>query len=892
MSWYHRVRNTLRPGRLSGELERELEFHLAECVDELVAGGMDEAKARREARLRFGNPELQKERTRDRDVLPWLETLGADLRYAVRSLRANRGFALVAILSLGLGIGANTAIFSLIDAVLLRSLPVARPQELLELTMPENGLEFTNPLWEAIRDRQDVFSGVFAFSSTRFDLASGGEARPVDGAWVSGDYFRTLGTRPAAGRLLARQDDYRGCGPAAVLGHDLWRSAYGGRADVVGRTVSLDGHPFEIVGVAPRGFSGTEVGRSSQIYAPLCAKAIVEADGGGLDERLYWYLHLIGRPRPELTPARIAARLAAISPEVFRATLPPDDDADRQRSYLRTTLRTESAANGFSDVRSQFRPALFALMVVVGLVLLIACANVANLLLARASTRRREIAIRLAIGAGRARLVRQLLTESLLLSLLGAGVGLLFASWASRLLVRYFSSRGEAVWLDLSLDGRVLAFTLLVATGTAVLFGLAPAWRSTRVDPQTAMKANQRGIAEGHSRFGAGKALVVGQIALSLILVLTAGLLLGTFRQLATLDPGFRADGVLIASVDLRNGGYPEEQLPRVKQEILERLRAVPGVRSASASSLTPVSGRGWNGPITVAGYTPTGKRDAMVFLNAVSDDFFATLGTPLLAGRDLGRGDVAGGPRVAVVNEALAHKFFSGRSPIGQGFDLESGPGPKTRLEIVGVVRDTKYRSLREEPEPVAYLPMTQGGIGGPSVEIELRSSGRAAALIPSVTAAVAEVDRGLSLRYTTLADQLSGSLMRERLLATLSGFFGALALLLAAVGLYGTMAYSVARRRNEIGIRIALGAVRARVMRLVLGEVGRLVALGVLLGGAAAALGVRWMTPFLFGVAPSDPAIWVGSALTLAAAALAAGALPAWRAARLDPMSALREE
>jgi putative ABC transport system permease protein len=893
MGWYHRLRNTTRSERLSSELDRELEFHLAERVDELVAGGMSEAEARREARLRFGNPVQQKERTRERDVLPWLESLAGDLRYATRSLRANPGFALVAILSLGLGIGANTAIFSLIDAVLLRPLPVSEPEELVQLTMEGGDTEFTNPLWEAIRDRQDVFSGVFAFAGKSFDLANGGEARPVAGSWVSGDFFNTLGVPAGAGRMLTPEDDYRGCPAVAVLGHDLWRASYGSDPAVVGRSVSLDGHPFEIVGVAAAGFFGAEVGRSAQVYAPLCSKALVEPNGGGLDERSYWYLYLMGRPRADLSAAELHARLAAISPAVFRETLPSDWDAEGQRNYLRNSLATDPAANGFSGIRFQYRPALLAMMGVVGLVLLIACANVANLLLARAATRQREVAIRLAIGAGRGRLIRQLLTESLLLALLGAAVGLLFATWASRLLVRFFSGRGEAVWLDLSVDGRILAFTLLVATGTAILFGLAPAWRATRVNPQAAMKANERGIAEGHSRLTVGKALVVGQIALSLVLVLVAGLLLGTFRELATLDPGFEPEGVLLVSVDLRKGGYAEEQLPAVKAEILARMRALPGVRSASASAITPVSGAGWNSGVSVEGYTPAGPKDAMIFLNAVSDDFFATLGTPLLAGRDIGEGDVAGGPAVAVINEATARKFFGGRSPVGETFELLQGPSePAKPVQVVGLVRDAKYRSLREETTPIAYLPMTQDGTGPPSLDLELRAAGPARTLIPEVTASIGQFNRDLSLHYSTLSELVSGSLARERLLATLSGFFGALALLLAVVGLYGTMAYAVARRRNEIGIRIALGAARARVIRMVLGEVGRLVIAGVLLGAAVAAIATRWLGPFLFGVAASDPTTWTLSALTLAAAALTAGAFPAWRAAQMDPATSLREE
>jgi predicted permease len=569
------------------------------------------------------------------------------------------------------------------------------------------------------------------------------------------------------------------------------------------------------------------------------------------------------------------------------------NEEERSR-YLQNSLGAEAAANGYSDLRLQYDQALIALMIAVGLVLLIACANVANLLLARATARRREMAIRQAIGAGRGRLVRQLLVESLLLSLLGAAGGVIFADWASDLLVGYLSTGGEAVWLDVSLNARVLGFTAAAAVATALLFGLAPAWRSTRIEPQAAMKANDRSIAEGHSRFTPGKALVVGQITISLALVVAAGLLLGSFRKLANLDPGFRSEGVLIASVDLRNAGYADEGLSEAKREILERLRAAPGVRAASASDIVPISGQGWNGSIAVDGFEPQGPRDDMVFFNAVADQYFATMATPLLAGREFAATDVAGSPPVAVINEALAAKFFPGRSPVGQriGFHRGSPAEPLDYVEVVGVVRDTKYRSLREETQRLMYVPQSQQGPGGSSLAVELRADGAAESLIPTVNRIAGEMSPRISLSFSVLSDRIASSLARERLLATLSGFFGGLALLLAVIGLYGTMAYSVARRRNEIGIRMALGAARADLLRLVLGEAGRLVGLGLVLGAIASLAATRLLASFLYGLSPNDPGTLALSALTLAAVALAAGTVPAWRAARLDPMTALREE
>lgn len=903
MAWYHRLRNTIRSEELSSELNRELEFHLAERIDELVASGMSEQEARREARLRFGNPGLQKERTKDRDILPWLEQLVADVRYALRSLRASPGFAVVAILSLGLAIGANTAIFSLIDAVMLRSLPVMHPEELVRVTTPtrsgslgEGSDNFTNPLWEELRDNQDVLSGVFATADERFDLAMGGESRPVSGVWVSGGYFSTLGVPPAAGRLVAPTDDYRGCPPVAVVSHGFWQSAYGGNPDAVGRTLSLNGHPFEIVGVAASGFSGLQVGRATEVYVPLCAMPIVRGGHDSLDDRGAWFLLIFGRRQPGMTTEDAGRRLAALAPAIFGATVPEEWPTEAIEDYRQTTLTAVPAAMGYSSVRSQYRDALVALMAAVGLVLLIGCANVANLLLARASIRRREVAVRLALGVGRGRLIRQLLTEGLVLSLLGAAVGLFLAGAATRLLVRYPPMRGEGIWLDLSLNGRVLAFTLVVAIGTAVLFGLVPAWRSARVDPRSAMKVGERSIVEGHSHFGLGKALVVGQIALSLVLVVGAGLLLGTFLRLTTLDPGFQPGGVLLASVDMGNAGIPADRISLVKREILERLRAAPDVEAASASVFTPLSGGGWNGNISVDGFTPSGPRDEEVFFNGVSDDFFSTLGAVLLVGRDFGESDVAESPLVAIVNESFMKKFFDGANPVGQRVTIKGllTVDDDKSLQVVGVVRDTPYRSMRDKGDPLVFLPLSQldGGFNRPSLELGLRGRGSANDLLGTVTRTVGEVNGSFSIRYRSLEAQMDASLARERLLAMLSSLFGGLALLLAVVGLYGTMAYSVARRRNEIGIRIALGAARARVMRQILGEAGWLVGAGLLLGGAVALATTRWMASFLFGLTPTDPATWMISALALAAVAVTACAIPAWRAAQLDPNVVLRVE
>ena len=886
MGWYRRFTNLLRSNRVSVDIDREMAFHMNELADDLMARGMSEPDARREARRRFGNPSVQKERTRDADILTWLESLGADIRYALRALRASPAFALVTIASLGLGIGANTAIFSLINAVVLRTLPVSHPEELLQVTMgdsEESGV-FTNPLWEQIRDRQGVFSGVFAYGDHEFNLTSGGEVRRASGNWVSGDYFSTLGVRPALGRLLARADDAPGCTPVAVLGHGFWQSEFGGSPQVVGKTIALDRKPHVVVGVTDPSFFGVHVGESPQVFVPLCLRP-------GLEARSNWFLYVIGRPNPGVTPAQVTAHLKTIAPTAYASTV-PDWGVAEKADYVTRSLGSRPVATGLSTVRRQYQRALGVLMVVVGLVLLIACANVANLLLARAAVRGREMAIRLAIGAARRRLVRQLLTESVLLAGLGAIVGVLFARWGSALLVHTLAQGSFPVFLDLTVDGRVLGFTLAVAVATGVLFGLAPAWRSTRIDPQMALKANGRGIAGGHSRFTIGKVLVVGQIALSLVLVIGAGLLLGSFRKLTTFDPGFQREGVLIVSVSLRNAGYAQGEFGGVRRDLLERFRALPGVVAAGAADITPISGSSWNDIIHVDGFVPNSEDDSQSYFNEVTDGYFAAMGTPLLAGRDFDARDRPTGQRVAIVNEAMARKFFHGASPLGKSYRVTMHDSLGPPVEIIGVVKDAKYKRLREDPIPTIYLAMSQAERVGPVTNYELRAAGAASSLIPAVKRMVAGVNPAIALQLTTLSQQVESSLTRERLLARLSGFFGALALLLATVGLYGTLSYSVARRRNEIGIRIALGAARGRVVRLVLGEVTRIVALGIALGAVAALTATRWVESFLYGLTPSDPTTIIGAVVVLATVALAAGALPAWRAARVDPISALRED
>ena len=887
MSWYHRLLNLVRSDRVARDIDREIDFHLAERVDELVAGGMSESDAWREARRRFGHRQTFKERVYDIDVLAWLDSFIADLRYAARAFRSNPGFTLVAVLSLGLGIGANTAIFSLINAVMLRSLPVRQPEQLVQLTIDDRRASFTNPLWEQIRDRREAFAGTFAFEDALFNLTTGGVVRGAVGAWVSGDYFNVLGVPAVAGRLLQPSDDVRGCSGSVVLSHAFWQREYGGGVDAVGRSISLDGHSFEIIGVAAPGFSGIHVGRAAGVFVPLCAVDVLRKGRGFLDARSIWFLNVFGRLHAGANLAEVQAGLAVMSHSVFEASAPTDWSAEGQARFMERTLSAAPAANGMSGVRTQYRDALFTLLMVVGVVLLIACANVAQLLLARATKRQHEIATRLALGSGHARLARQLLTESVLLALLGAAVGALFARWSSGLIVGFLSQGKRAVSLDISLDLRVLGFTIAVATATGILFGLAPAWRSTRVDPQMAMRGAGRGqVGDTRQRFAKG--IVIGQVALSLVLVVAAGLLVGSFQRLATLNPGFRSEGVLAVSADWSNLGLSDDRERGFPRELLERMRAVPGVHEAAASLLTPISGTVWNNNVWVDGVAG----DAPVWFNGVSDGYLKTLGTGLLAGRDFTRQDGPGAKPVVLVNRTLARRFFGDASPLGKKLSTSEHDSVAPPMEIVGVVEDANYERLDETVPATAYVPLGQTELWGPSIELTLRSDGAPVALIPAVTEAMREIHPAIALEFTTLHEQVATSLARPRLLAALSGFFGALALLLAVIGLYGTMSYSVARRRSEIGIRIALGAARTGILRMVAGEAGLLVAIGVVLGAVLALAATRLVAAFLFGVTASDPLTLALSALMLATVAIAAGLVPAWRAAGVDPLVALRGE
>jgi putative ABC transport system permease protein len=806
----------------------------------------------------------------------------------------------VAILSLALGIGANTAIFSLIDTVMLRMLPVENPEELTQVRIrdprsPNDEAEptFTNPLWEELRNRQDFYSGIFAWSLTQFDLAQGGAVHDVNGMFTSGEYFSTLGIRPAAGRLITGDDDKRGCPGVVVLSYGFWQDHFGGAQSAVGSTLSLDNQIFNVIGVSAPGFFGLEVGNKFDVAIPVCAAEIFDGPKSRLDRRSWWWLHVAGRSKPGVDSEQLKARLGVVSPLVFAAALPQDWEVKDQQALLKRSFQPAPAATGTSHLRQRFTQPLHILMGVVGLVLLIACANIASLMLARASARHKEIAVRKALGASRARLIRQLLTECVLLSTAGAILGILFARWGSSLLVRYISTGDNKVFLDLTFDWRILSFTAGVAVFTGILFGVLPAFRSTRVSLTSAMKGSQAIDAESRAKFRPGKWIVASQVALSLVLLVASGLFLRSLVKLVTMDVGFDRNNVLIVHANLHNAKVAPDQQPAMFDEIESRLRTLPGVVSASRSVMTPVSNYVWNNELKVdSPNAPTGDA-SLAFFNFVSPGYFGTMRTPLLAGRNINDSDTKTAPLIAIVNETLAKRFFPNGEALGKYFRVHADPGkPEPPIQIVGLVKDAKYESLREEAHPTAYSPIAQVTEPVEEQVFELRTAMRPSAMITSVQEAVASVSKAVPLDFGTLAEQVDDSLVQERLLATLSTFFGALALLLAMIGLYGALSYLVAQRQREFGIRMALGAPRDSILRLVMRDVAIVLAGGLTAGACLALATVGVLNKMLFGLAPHDTFTFLAAIGVLSAVAVVAGYMPARRATRVDPMVALRYE
>jgi predicted permease len=913
------LRNLFLSRRVEAELEQEVHSHLELLIDENIRRGMPLKEAQRAARIELGGIEQVKEQVREKRIGNWLRSVISDGRYALRQLPKNPGFTAVAVLTLALGIGANTAIFTLINAVLLKMLPVKNPQELvlLEWTKPqgpgggmwidgndweENGREVGTPLsypaFQHLRAENKAFSDMFAFADFGRDVNIFADGQPglVHGQMATSDIFRTLGLQAVAGRLFAESDDQPGAAPVCVISDGYWKRRFGADPRIAGKPVTVAGVPFTIIGVTPPEFFGLESGSDVQLWVPLSMQPLVEPD---LDPKVSlftsanrWWLIVVARRKPAISAEQATAGLNVI----FKPVSEQGVTQEPGKPPIVPSLQLTSASQGLGGLRRSFSRPLFILMGLVGLVLLIACANVANLLLTRATARQKEISVRLSLGASRGRLMRQLLTESVLLAGMGGVLGYLFAYWGSALLIVLISPANRPLSLDINPDLRVLGFTAAACLLTAILFGVAPAWHSLQIDVTPALKQNTQTSSAFGLRLRLGKALVVVQVAVSLLLLFAAGLFVRTLINLRHIDPGFDQNDVLVVGLNPTRAGYKPSALNDFFSLVQQRIAALPGVISATASyhMLLNDGRRGSN--VWVEGFIGDGTHGQMnVAVNPVGANFFATMKIPLLRGRDLTERDTEHSPRVAVVNEAFVKRYFADRDPIGRHVRFASDPLSAT-MEIVGVASNARYESLREAAPVTLYHPYQQAD-GIPFMYFELRTSMNPVALVPSVRAAVASIDRNVPLfGITTELQQSDELLLHERLFAKLTGFFGLLALLLACVGLYGILSYAVARRTPEIGIRMALGAQQGDVLRMVLGEMGLLVAIGVAIGipasFAATHLASSLISDLLYGLKGTDVPTIAVAALLLMVVAICAGFSPARRASRVDPLIALRYE
>lgn len=904
----------LEPTREAAIVE-ELAQHLEQRFEELTSQGLSPASARESVikELSEGS-RLERDLLRIERQVPFesappetptlrstLASLGKDVRHALRSLRLNPGFATIAILSLALGIGANTAIFQLLDAVTLRSLPVKDPDQLMIIRVPNakgrsgsargNAPYFSYPIWEQVRDQQQAFSGLAAWNSTGFNMAERGRARNARGIYVNGDFFNALGVRPLLGRVFSPADDHRGCGlPGSVISYGYWQKEFGGK-NAVGSKLAVEGHPVEIIGVTPPGFYGLEVGRSFDVAVPLCSEVLIHGESSILERRDGWWLAIIGRLKPGWSAAKATAQLQAISPGIFQATLPTSYRPDQAKKFVEWKMAAEPAGTGISGLRRAYEYPLCILLAIAGAVLLIACANLANLMFARANAREREIAVRLALGASRIRLLQQLLMESLLLSAIGAIAGILLAQALTRTLISFLATQFGGVSLDLGLDWRVLGFTGAVAVITCLFFGLMPAVKSTAIPPIVAMKAGSRGVTAGRERFGLRRILVVAQVAMSMVLLVGAFLFVRSFQNLAHLNAGFQQTGMLVTDMDFTQLNVPVDERNSFKQNLVDRLGAIPGISASAAVEIVPVSGNVWNEDV----HFDNSGQDVheIVNFNRVTQGFFRTMDTALIKGRDFGPEDTLNSPAVAIVNESFVRKVLKDSEPLGKIFRVDEGAGkPQSPYQIIGVVQDTKYNDMREDFGPIAYLARSQDKKPDPVVSIIVRSDLALEALTGSVEHEVTQINPAIGIEFSVLKTQIRDTMLRERLMASLSGFFGFLAGLLATIGLYGVISYMVARRRNEIGIRMALGADRRRVLALIMREAAILLAIGLMIGAALSLASTRAAASLLFGLKPHDPVTMALAAISLAVVAAAASYFPAFRAARIHPTEALREE
>jgi predicted permease len=839
-----------------------------------------------------------------------LQTIWMDVRYAFRAMRKSPGFTAVAVLSLALGIGATTAIFSIVDALMLRPLPVTDPQRLV-LVERAGGGQFSYRVWAQIRDQHDVFSGVFAYMQTTLPLAARGEKQSIPGIYVSGDYFNTLGVSAIRGRTLLPSDDQRGASLVCVISYGFWLRQLARSSGVIGKTLSLGGQQFEVVGVTPPSFFGLDVGETFDVMVPLESERIVDARQSAINapQSIWWKLPRVGsvldtdtwrlsvggRLKPGIDTQSASARFRILAPAIFQAALPPEADDEARQRELRRTMVAYAIPNGISFTRELYGEATTLMMVMAGIVLVIACANLANLLLARSTSRQRELATRLAHGASRWRLVRQILTESLVLSALGASFGIVIARWGGKLLMSAICTSmggpvGNAQYLFLPFDVRLLGFTAMTAIMSALLFGLAPALQASHLSPYLAMKIGPTGLTS--RRDSSRSWLVIAQVALSMTVLVGAGLLVRTIQKLMAQDQGYDPKGVLTVQAGLADGDDSPQRQAFLARELLSKFRSLPGALSAARYASAHITSMK---PNVIA--QPPGapeSRILSVFILA-SPGYFQTLHVPLFAGRDFSEEDTAMSPAVAILSETAARRFFPGINPLGLTFrQVDEGTGQQSAVQVVGITKDRQEQvRTNGQPYPMVFRPIAQCSSPCPLFgTYELRFVGPLSRITKSAEDAARDVDSHLALEFRLESDIANEAYQREGMSATLATLFGALTLVLAAIGIYGVTSYATAQRTTEIGVRMALGAQPRDVLRLIVGESLRIVLIGVVLGALGAFSASRLIREMLFGVTPADPLTFALAAALIVVLALVAALLPAYRALKTDPIIALRAE
>ena len=883
------LRTLFRRKTVEQELDDELRSHLEDEIQAGIERGLPPEAARQQAVRKLHGAGLYKEQVRDAWRAGLADGIRQDLRYAVRTLLKSPAFATIAILSLALGIGANTAVFSLMDVLLLRPLPVSNPGRLALVKLDEQRYSFSYPLFQQIHDRNSVFSHTFAWDIRNEQTPEGQDLMLVPTVFGSGEFFQGLGVAPQLGRTFGPEDDRPGGGPngpVVVISDGFWSRRFGRNSSVLGQTLPVNGVSAIVIGVMPAGFFGAEVGTAPDLFVPLNTARQTDDQSRCMDSTSCWFLRVMGRLKDPVSAEEAHANLRVLSRPIMEATTSPGMRADRKALYQSRVIHSEPGKSGFTSLRGRVKDPLRVLMALVAIVLLIACANLANLLTARATARSREIAVRLAMGAGRGRVIRQLLTESLLLALAGAAGGFAFSLWSTRVLIAVLSGVDHAIHLDLHPDWRVLLFSSGAAVAAGILFGLAPAFRATRSGIAAAIRERAHNVRGAESASGFGKVMLGVQVGLSVVLLAAAGLFAGTLGRLLNVDPGFAPDR--LATVSIINSRPPLQgpALIGALHRIVERARALPGVEGATLVWPRPLTNSGWNDFAVVPGRPDLTEDQRLTNINVVGTQYVKTVGVTLAAGREFNDGDHAESEKVIMISEGAARRFFPDGSALGRQISVEKN----VMRRIVGIVADSRYLNLREETPLVAYLPVAQSNQSG---FVAVRSGMSVAALYPMFRHIVHEEVPAMPIgSIVTMRQQIDESLSTERLTAYLSIFIGALALLLTSVGLYGILSYSVQRRTGEIGIRMALGAQRNSVVWLILRE-----AMGHTVAGLAAGIVVviatsKVVKALLYGVKPNDPATIAAAVGILVLVCIFAASLPARRATRLDPMQALRED